>query len=538
MSKRLGRQYCSVTKGIGATLVVMFMLVMAPSALADLEITEIMYNPISSGDAVWEWIEVRNTSGAPIDLDGYVSSNLNAEQPSSINPAIDSTLASNTVIGAGKVAVIYDGTQSASSGFPNYDDASFRQAWGLSESVPVLAARSLPGLSNVTGSDNQSVAFWPDEATYLLDVESVEDDPEGEPGVFTDRVTSFTNAAFSIDYSAGFPTVGNPGGRSITWTGSGADNQSGANWVESEAGTNSAVTSTAVELSGPINSTNDIGNPGIAPSGAPSTTGLHITEILYDSAGDDPDWEWVEVYNSTNAPINLAGGVIDDNNSIAHSASNIATGTVPAGSTAILYNGDQVSEADFKAAWGAGLNVIAASGWTTSRMGLNNGNDKIGIWANFGSYDGDNVTQTNALVSQAYNEDAGFTTSPGGPSISLNGLNLDPTDGANWTVASVGDDNGSFKASEVTATVTFHPGGDVASPGTFVPVTTADVDLDNDGDIDGADFLLIQQNNSALIPDWHAQYGGGGLAAVMVPEPTAVALFGVALFCLSVTRRS
>ena len=49
-----------------------------------------------------------------------------------------------------------------------------------------------------------------------------------------------------------------------------------------------------------------------------------------------------------------------------------------------------------------------------------------------------------------------------------------------------------------------------------------DVDLDNDGDVDGADFLLIQRTNPSLIPDWQAQYGNSSLSAAStaVPEPT------------------
>jgi T5SS/PEP-CTERM-associated repeat protein len=51
-----------------------------------------------------------------------------------------------------------------------------------------------------------------------------------------------------------------------------------------------------------------------------------------------------------------------------------------------------------------------------------------------------------------------------------------------------------------------------------------DVDLDNDGDVDGADFLAIQRTNPALIPDWESQYGSGSplsAATGAVPEPSS-----------------
>ncbi len=66
--------------------------------------------------------------------------------------------------------------------------------------------------------------------------------------------------------------------------------------------------------------------------------------------------------------------------------------------------------------------------------------------------------------------------------------------------------------------------------------TPYDVDLDNDGDVDGADFLLIQQTDPSLIPAWRFEYGSGvgAMAAqVAVPEPSTLLLLSIALlsFC-------
>lgn len=61
---------------------------------------------------------------------------------------------------------------------------------------------------------------------------------------------------------------------------------------------------------------------------------------------------------------------------------------------------------------------------------------------------------------------------------------------------------------------------------------TAGADFDNDGDVDGTDFLLIQRMDPVLIPLWESQYGTNPLAAgVAVPEPTT---FGLTAICLMI----
>ncbi|MAT69705.1 MAG: hypothetical protein CMJ58_09290 [Planctomycetaceae bacterium] len=57
-------------------------------------------------------------------------------------------------------------------------------------------------------------------------------------------------------------------------------------------------------------------------------------------------------------------------------------------------------------------------------------------------------------------------------------------------------------------------------------VGPVDVDLNDDGKVDGADFLLIQQTNPALVGEWQAQYGSttAVASATGVPEPSAIVL--------------
>ena len=64
-------------------------------------------------------------------------------------------------------------------------------------------------------------------------------------------------------------------------------------------------------------------------------------------------------------------------------------------------------------------------------------------------------------------------------------------------------------------------------------------DFDNDGDVDGNDFLAWQRNSSVgNLADWENAYGTGTLAAATtVPEPTSVVLGALGLFGLLATRR-
>lgn len=57
-------------------------------------------------------------------------------------------------------------------------------------------------------------------------------------------------------------------------------------------------------------------------------------------------------------------------------------------------------------------------------------------------------------------------------------------------------------------------------------IAAAPGDADGDGDVDGADFLLLQRTNPAQIPTWQANYGNGVplSAATAVPEPSSLAL--------------
>lgn len=52
------------------------------------------------------------------------------------------------------------------------------------------------------------------------------------------------------------------------------------------------------------------------------------------------------------------------------------------------------------------------------------------------------------------------------------------------------------------------------------------VDLDADGDVDGADFLIVQRTSPLLIPQWQTEYGSSTslVAGQSVPEPSTLVL--------------
>lgn len=189
---------------------------------------------------------------------------------------------------------------------------------------------------------------------------------------------------------------------------------------------------------------------------------LVITEIMYDPNSSESSWEWIEIYNKGNQPIDLAGYVLDDNNSSKQSGANIMEGTILPGGVAILFDADVTVE-EFTAVWGD-LNAIPVTGWP----GLNNPGDSIGIWASFEAYDGDNVSQLNVVEQVIYDDTDSWVDSNNASSIFLTDLTKDTTLGSSWGLSEIGIAD-AFQSNELNG----NTGGDIGSPGS-VPLTTDD----------------------------------------------------------------
>ncbi|MEO2049474.1 MAG: lamin tail domain-containing protein [Pirellulales bacterium] len=514
---------------LGCLTLLLSLQVSVQTAKAQLEVTEVMFNPLD--EDVWEWIEVRNT-GAEINLDGAFADRLGDGQiPSGSNPNVSSLVAQNTIIPAGSVAVLYDGNLAGTSP-GDFDDQSFRDAWGLGAGVPLIGVDFFPPLTN-TG---KAFGFWEDFNAYEADL--VDDGT----GMETFEVGGFNNTLFSLDYRTDFPASTN--GNSMQWNGSGS-NANGLNWALSQSGVGGAVTSVATSIAGgAINSTEDAGNPGIT-TGTPATTGLIISEIMYNPRSlPDAPWEWVEIYNNTGATIDFAATpyILDDDDFGAIGTANIASGTLDNGSTAVLINGDLNNVVDMITAWdpgGAnGVNFIAVSDFPA----LGNSGDTVALWDNFTTYTIDKGADITlgavSVVDYTDNEndiDNPWPQDNGSGSILLTDLALDQNIGLNWLISGPFDPYGSFNASAVLGTVDIHAGGDVGSPGTF-DNSVISADFDEDGDVDGYDFLIWQRgvgttDDAAYLAAWQDQFGSTTATAATsaVPEPTSLMLLGLAL---------
>ena len=190
---------------------------------------------------------------------------------------------------------------------------------------------------------------------------------------------------------------------------------------------------------------------------------LVISEIMYNPASAEDDWEWVEVYNAGSSEVDLTGFVIDDVNSTAHPGSNIAGGTVAAGGTAVLYNADDLSAVDVEAAWGTGIPLVPVSNW--GAMALNNGGDSVAIWSDFSSYVGDNTMQANAIARVPYDDSSPWPADDGASSIFLTDLGADPTNGAAWALSLDGLTTPAGGAAYTSTDGGGNSGSDVGSPG-------------------------------------------------------------------------
>ncbi|MDJ1183967.1 Calx-beta domain-containing protein [Roseofilum casamattae] len=187
-----------------------------------------------------------------------------------------------------------------------------------------------------------------------------------------------------------------------------------------------------------------------------------ISEIMYNPASGEDDWEWIEVYNSGSSTIDLSGYVLDDNNSLDHMSANIASGTIAAGTSAILFNDDDLDASDFTAAWGTGINLIGVTGW--GDLQLNNAGDTVSLWNSFASYSGDHTTHTNAIETVTYDNTALWPADNNSASIYLTNLSADNNIGSNWSLST---DGGATPTGMgyISANDSGNSGNDIGSPG-------------------------------------------------------------------------
>ncbi|MEQ8318377.1 MAG: lamin tail domain-containing protein [Phycisphaerales bacterium] len=192
-----------------------------------------------------------------------------------------------------------------------------------------------------------------------------------------------------------------------------------------------------------------------------SAQSINITEIMYNPAFDpDNAWEFFEVVNTGDTDIDVSGWVFDDEGGAPVTAANIASGTIPAGGTAVFYDGSSLSLSQVEATWGSGINFIAVDNW----QALNNGGDTFGLWDSITSHAGRDFGA--AVIAVTYDDGGAWPADDGVASIALTNPFLDANDGANWALSTEGVDGGYVSNPAGTTSVT-----SVGSPGT----TPADV---------------------------------------------------------------
>lgn len=214
----------------------------------DILISEVMYNPASSGEGgnfSPEWVEIVNVGTATQDISGWKLSD---------EDGVWGAIPGSTNLQPNQVAVLFDGLST-----PVTSEAGFRSTWGIPANALVIGVNWSEELANDPSPTNE-----------LLTLEDA---------------TGLARDSVNYDDAAPWPS-GGPEGSSIYLTDLLADNDVGSNWASSVVGVDDASAANGFPFSG-----SDVGSPGFVPA---ITVGSLIvtesssrTDVTEGGTGDD-----------------------------------------------------------------------------------------------------------------------------------------------------------------------------------------------------------------------------------------------------------
>jgi hypothetical protein len=227
-------------------------------------ISEVMFDP-RSAEPGWEWFEVVNNTGSPIDFSAtpYFFDDASTGQINSAN-------VTSGMIGQGGVAILFNSSEITLQ--------DMQTAWGAGNNyIPVT---NWQGLNN---SGGDTVALWDDATEYQTDRTN---------GVFTNAVA----AVSYVEGTNGWP-VGDGNGSFYLSTSNG-DPTVGANWLLSAPGDGISANAQPVIATQPDHLGGDVASPGVF--GMTTVSGDFNNDGMYDC--QDINALTAEIAAGTNGP--------------------------------------------------------------------------------------------------------------------------------------------------------------------------------------------------------------------------------------------
>ena len=266
-------------------------------------INEVMYNPNSTPEAVYEWVELYNSCNETIELVGWdISDNNEADSIPSLNisPSGFAIIAANTSF--------YNNFHDFTGTIVFMKDKSIGN--GLRNDGDFLILRDGDGnlVDELSYGDNESITKppWP----MVADGHSIERSPLSCGG-FIDNANP--TPGFGLPSATPSPT---PSATPMTTPSPTPVATSTPEPTVTPILTPiPTITPTCTPTESPVATPTPVPSPSATPGGTVASRGdVLVNEIMYDSEGTpDADHEWIEMYNTCDETIEMVGWEIRDN---------------------------------------------------------------------------------------------------------------------------------------------------------------------------------------------------------------------------------